>query len=157
MEGVLIIHPTIQYEEKDTYQDVIQEDGKKIFLGSIASRKYIAHENIKWVIEILSPNEYGHPIPNNTHTYRFEFDDNRNVNLYEWVNKIIPIINNEKGNGLIHCREGRSRSSAILIAYLIHYHHMTYDEALDKIRLKRPIVRPNIGFERQLRNLEKIK
>jgi glycosyltransferase involved in cell wall biosynthesis len=81
-----------------------------------------------------------------------------NIRIFPYQSReIIPIINNEKGNGLIHCREGRSRSSAILIAYLIHYHNMTYDEALDKIRLKRPIVRPNIGFERQLRNLEKMR
>jgi len=149
MEGALIIHPTVKYEETNTYQEILQEDTKIILLGSIAARKYIEH--LDWVIEILEPNELGHPLPPTVRVYRFEFNDKRTIQLAPWLDIILPIIRNETGRGLIHCREGRSRSPSILIAYLIRYHHMTYEEALTLLQSKRPIVRPNPGFAEQLR------
>jgi protein-tyrosine phosphatase len=149
MEGRIIPHPTIHDEESDPYQEIIQEPNKCILLGSINARKYIEH--LDWVIEILEPNETGHSLPPNVRVYRFEFDDKRTIQLAPWLDIILPIIRNETGRGLIHCREGRSRSPSILIAYLIRYHHMTYEEALTLLQSKRPIVRPNPGFAEQLR------
>jgi protein-tyrosine phosphatase len=141
------------YEEKDTYQEIIEEiPHKKIFLGSIASRKRIEHENIEWIIEILSKDEYCDNTPKTVrNVYRFEFEDLRSVELYTWIERIIPIMYSETGNGLIHCREGRSRSASILIAYLIKYKNMTYDDAFNYIQSKRQIIKPNIGFIKQLK------
>eukprot|EP01113_Clastostelium_recurvatum_P043321 TRINITY_DN7139_c0_g1_i2.p1 TRINITY_DN7139_c0_g1~~TRINITY_DN7139_c0_g1_i2.p1 ORF type:complete len:217 (-),score=7.85 TRINITY_DN7139_c0_g1_i2:116-712(-) len=52
---------------------------------------------------------------------------------------------------LVHCRKGRSRSASIVIAYLMRYHNMTYDIALEHTRGRRPIIQPNEGFQQQLR------
>eukprot|EP00906_Rhabdomonas_costata_P015158 RCo021788 len=52
---------------------------------------------------------------------------------------------------LINCRMGISRSSSMVIAYLIHRKGYTYDSALSLVRSKRPIANPNPGFEQQLR------
>lgn len=41
-----------------------------------------------------------------------------------------------------------SRSSAVVIAYLIYTHNMTYDAALDLVKRKRACVKPNSGFVR---------
>ena len=154
MEGALIIHPTVQYEKRDTYQDIIQEENKHIFLGNIQSRKYVIQEKIEWVIEILSKNEYGLPLPNNVRIYRYEFEDNRHNDIIRWIEEVIPVIRHETGNGLIHCREGRSRSATILIAYIMKYYNKTYDDAIEYVRTKRPVVKPNPGFERQLRMIQ---
>jgi protein-tyrosine phosphatase len=154
MERALIIHPTIQYEERDTYQDIIQEKRKHIFLGNIQSRKCVVQEKIEWVIEILSKNEYGLPLPNDVRIYRYEFEDNRHIDISKWLEEILPIIHNETGNGLIHCREGRSRSATILIAYIMKYYNKSYDDALEYVRSKRSVVKPNPGFERQLRMMQ---
>ncbi len=154
MDGALIIHPTIQYEERDMYQDIIQEGRKHIFLGNIQSRKNVIQEKIEWVIEILSKNEYGLPLPNDVRIYRYEFEDNRHIDISKWLEEILPIIHNETGNGLIHCREGRSRSATILIAYIMQYYNKTYDDALEYVRSKRSVVKPNPGFERQLRMMQ---
>ena len=40
---------------------------------------------------------------------------------------------------LVHCFAGMQRSCALVACYLIKYHHMTPNEAIDFIKTKRPI------------------
>jgi protein phosphatase slingshot len=56
---------------------------------------------------------------------------------------------------LVHCFAGKSRSTTIMISYLIKYHKMTVNQALQTIREKRPVAQPNMGFLKQLRLYEK--
>lgn len=51
---------------------------------------------------------------------------------------------------LVYCREGKSRSASIVIAYLIRFHEMNYDTALAMLRRVREAVDPNISFCSQL-------
>lgn len=60
------------------------------------------------------------------------------------------------GRVLVHCAAGVSRSSATVIYHLMSEHAMTYDDALDAVRLVRRVVQPNSGFERQLRAFEEL-
>ncbi|KAJ7486504.1 phosphatases II, partial [Mycena latifolia] len=61
----------------------------------------------------------------------------------------------DKGeNVLVHCHQGVSRSASIVIAFLIHDHHMSYDGAHALVRGRRLCVRPNKGFEGALREWE---
>jgi hypothetical protein len=55
---------------------------------------------------------------------------------------------------LVHCRSGVSRSSTIVIAFLIRNMGMRLFDAFFLLRSKRSIVTPNIGFMDQLLKLE---
>eukprot|EP00978_Attheya_sp_CCMP212_P024580 scaffold77469_cov50-Attheya_sp.AAC.5 len=59
------------------------------------------------------------------------------------------------GSVLVHCQMGISRSSSIVIAYLIRYHQMTLDEAYEYVSRRRPMICPNPGFWHQLGVFEK--
>ena len=60
----------------------------------------------------------------------------------------------EVGTGvLVHCAMGKSRSSAVLISYIMHKSDMTYDEALALVRQARNLVEPNPAFADRLRYL----
>jgi protein-tyrosine phosphatase len=50
----------------------------------------------------------------------------------------------------IHCHAGVSRSSSMLIYYLMKSRKTNYVDALTLVRDKRNIVRPNMSFSRQL-------
>ena len=50
--------------------------------------------------------------------------------------------------------QGVSRSAAIVIAYLIRNHHLSYDNAFDLVKRKRACVKPNAGFVRALQEWE---
>lgn len=55
---------------------------------------------------------------------------------------------------LVHCEVGMSRSSTIVIAYLMRYHGMTRDEAYVEVKKRRPLTNPNQGFWKQLSDFE---
>ena len=64
-----------------------------------------------------------------------------------WIKKALE---SGKGNVLIHCGAGISRSVSIAIAYLMRYHDMDYEKALGHIRKTRFVAGPNMGFKAQL-------
>ncbi|CAM4303464.1 unnamed protein product [Caretta caretta] len=54
------------------------------------------------------------------------------------------------GRTLVHCVAGVSRSASLCIAYLMKYHRLSLLDAHQWVRSRRPVVRPNAGFWRQL-------
>lgn len=54
---------------------------------------------------------------------------------------------------LVHCNAGVSRSSSVVIGYLIRECFMSFEEALRAVKYKRPAVQPNAGFLRFLKTL----
>ncbi|XP_029926967.1 dual specificity phosphatase DUPD1-like [Myripristis murdjan] len=59
----------------------------------------------------------------------------------------------QKGNVLVHCAMGLSRSGAIVLAYLMICQDLSLVEAIMAVRLNRDIG-PNCGFLEQLRQLD---
>ena len=55
---------------------------------------------------------------------------------------------------MVYCRAGQSRSATLCIAYFMKYHGLSYEEAFQFVRARRPIIHPNIGFIRQLKEFE---
>ncbi|KAK9890501.1 hypothetical protein WA026_010580 [Henosepilachna vigintioctopunctata] len=56
----------------------------------------------------------------------------------------------QKGNVLVHCYFGVSRSATLVIAYIMKKYSLNYVDAFQKVKLKRSIVYPNHGFVSQL-------
>jgi hypothetical protein len=67
-------------------------------------------------------------------------------------------INFIKGaeNILVHCMVGASRSSTVVIAYLMWAYRWTYEQAYKYVLSKRHIARPNEGFDQQLKLFERL-
>jgi atypical dual specificity phosphatase len=55
---------------------------------------------------------------------------------------------------LVHCLAGMSRSATIVCAYLLATTSMNTHETISFVRSKRSIIRPNYGFEKQLKEWE---
>lgn len=55
---------------------------------------------------------------------------------------------------LVHCNAGISRSSTIVIAYLMMKKHWPLDKAYQYVKEKRSKIRPNVGFQEQLKTFE---
>jgi hypothetical protein len=58
------------------------------------------------------------------------------------------------GSVLVHCREGRSRSVTVIIAYLMMEKKWRLDQAYERMEAVAPDVNINSGFKRQLMELE---
>ena len=50
----------------------------------------------------------------------------------------------------MHCRHGVSRSGAVVVAVAMQHHRTDYAVGLATVRLARPAICPNTGFQRQL-------
>ncbi len=61
-----------------------------------------------------------------------------------------------KGGGrvLVHCFAGVSRSSTLVISYLMQHRNMSYLDAFDYVKRRRDVIQPNIGFIEQLKAFE---
>jgi protein-tyrosine phosphatase len=60
----------------------------------------------------------------------------------------------QEHNVLVHCQMGMSRSSSLVIAFLMKEYGMDYHIAKKFAKDRRPIVQPNEGFERELKKFE---
>lgn len=60
------------------------------------------------------------------------------------------------GGVLVHCHAGVSRSSSCVIAYLMQEHGMSFKEAFAYASKRRPIIFPNMGFQKQLLEFERL-
>ena len=61
-----------------------------------------------------------------------------------------------KGSVLVHCYAGVSRSASVVIAYLMQEKDMLFQEAFQFASKRRPVIFPNMGFQRQLCEFEKL-
>ncbi|KAI8923876.1 hypothetical protein BC831DRAFT_468572 [Entophlyctis helioformis] len=87
----------------------------------------------------------------------FRIEDSPNVPIRLLFEETTSIIETARLNGekvLVHCHAGVSRSSTIILAYMIKYLHMTLHDAWNATYKIRPIIRPNPGFARALQEYE---
>ncbi|GCB87063.1 hypothetical protein scyTo_0027748, partial [Scyliorhinus torazame] len=74
---------------------------------------------------------------------------------FDTVADKIQQVARKNGRTLVHCVAGVSRSSTLCIAYLMKHHKQSLLEAHDWVKARRPVIRPNYGFWRQLIDYER--
>ena len=89
---------------------------------------------------------------------KIQVDDMPNSRLSVYFDRCadkIKQVRDRGGRTLVHCVAGVSRSSSICLAFLMKYLKMNLRESYNFVKSKRPIIRPNAGFFRQLIEYEK--
>ncbi len=125
-----------------------------LYLGSMIEAydiNWLNRNNIKNIVNcsIETPSYYGN---------RFNY---LNLKLYDHpsqsIRHVLDLTYNfidrsiEKGeNVFVHCVAGISRSTTIILNYIMRKYGMKYNDALTFVRNKRNIVNPNQGFRDQL-------
>jgi hypothetical protein len=74
-----------------------------------------------------------------------------------WLKDMVGIVDAKRRSGetiYVHCRGGISRSGMVVTAYCMFEHHWTRDQALEFVRSKRPVTRPNSAFMKLLSEWE---
>ena len=89
---------------------------------------------------------------------RVNVHDEPSANLSPWFEGISERIEKALSSNVsvfVHCQMGISRSSTLVMAYLMRYQSTTLHDAYRHTKEKRPKVEPNIGFWKQLLAYEK--
>ncbi|KAI7900837.1 uncharacterized protein BX663DRAFT_553814 [Cokeromyces recurvatus] len=79
-------------------------------------------------------------------------------NVQGTLKKAVHVIEDSKKHHepiYVHCKAGKSRSAAAILAYLVLSEHWTLKRAYRHIVKARPNISPNIGFVAELMKLEK--
>lgn len=88
---------------------------------------------------------------------RIAIDDNGGIELATWFEKAAAFIGEVRSRGeavLVHCREGRSRSVTMCIAYMMIGMKMTLKDAMERVHEAVFDENVNTGFKRQLMDLD---
>ena len=103
--------------------------------------------------------EHQCPFPERIKYLHIELEDVEDVSLKDHFEEAIRLIESAfeytANRVLVHCNLGISRSSTIVLAYLMKTYNATLVEAFKFLRHRRPVVCPNIGFIRQLVDFER--
>ena len=134
-----------------------------LYLGSslnASDKVSLKSLNIKYILNCASECKNLFENDNEFVYLKLETKDSNDFNIEDYFDKAYDFIsmaknNKEKGNLLVHCQQGKSRSSAILISYLIKEEKYTTDEAYKFLKKKRRMIMPNLGFMFKLREYEK--
>jgi hypothetical protein len=136
------------------------DDTGLLYIGGVEARRYVGAKDIACVIVLVTPKEYSAPnllkLPDHVQEHHYPIEDEDGESIQRAIAAMLPHVEEHTARGqrvLVHCWAGISRSASLVIAYLMKQHAVTADEALTRLRKKRPIVDPNDGFMAQLRAL----
>lgn len=64
----------------------------------------------------------------------------------------LVLLLRQEGVVLVHCNAGVSRSSSVVIGYLMQREELSFEDAYSQVKLARPSSHPNRGFHQQLQS-----
>ncbi|KAK0154446.1 Dual specificity phosphatase 28 [Merluccius polli] len=83
--------------------------------------------------------------------------DDPNEDLYRHFDRCADAIQSEADRGgrtVVYCKNGRSRSATVCVAYLMKHRKLSLADAIQKVKTARHVIDPNPGFIAQLERYE---
>eukprot|EP00897_Mesotaenium_endlicherianum_P006525 jgi/Mesen1/5900/ME000003S06924 len=124
--------------------------------GAAQDKAGLEEKNVTHVLTVASG--LGKAPHLDTFTYTIiSIEDTSFTNISKHFETCFEVIDagREAGGVLVHCMAGVSRSATVVVAYLMRTHGWPLQKALEHVKRCRPVVHPNEGFLRQLREFEK--
>ena len=144
----LAVHISVDYftREQPNYSRI--EDG--LWLGGFVMEPPPGSKAVLNLCELEDPYQ--------AESHRWEpIRDAEPAPSLDWLRQQVAFIESERASGhvvYVHCRNGASRSSMVLAAYLMRRESWSSAQALDFLKSRRPEVRPNPAFMKLLSEWE---
>ena len=141
------------YEEDLRFKGTIQinEITPKLYLGNNEGAKSKENLHKLGITHILVVGYYLHEYYPEDFTYKtIEIEDNEKGKIINYLLPAIEFIDRAE-KCYVHCRAGVSRSSTIVIGYIMLVNHMSYESAREFVEQKRKVIEPNENFVGQLK------
>ena len=143
---------------------LIEEGGNgkgSLYLGSFSAAidtNFLKEKNIKCILTVGIQLSVDHNSLLISDRKAIDAIDIPSYNLKKHFEDCISFIEthiNSGKNVLVHCRAGVSRSSTVVISYLIKTKGWSLAAAIEYVKSKRSCIQPNQGFMKQLEEYEK--
>lgn len=149
-------------EDFDAGPSSVDEILPRLFLGNLSAAtdiEWLKEQKITHILTVDScplPRKIQELLPNLVTKYIQVTDMPREDLLthFEDSYEFIDYALESNGRILVHCYFGVSRSSTIVIAYVMKKHSKSFSDAFQMVKDKRQFVAPNSGFQAQLRLYE---
>ncbi|KAJ3371536.1 hypothetical protein GGF31_003145 [Allomyces arbusculus] len=137
----------------------LPEDQPFLYLSGIrgATEPHLKHLKITHVLNITQ-----HPHPSSmpdVEYLKIPLDDVPSARIDLHFQQALDFINSARampnGRCLVHCFAGVSRSTSLVLAYLMSAQGCTLAQAYHATFRSRPVIQPNEGFSKKLQKLEK--
>eukprot|EP00026_Physarum_polycephalum_P018901 Phypoly_transcript_20684.p1 GENE.Phypoly_transcript_20684~~Phypoly_transcript_20684.p1 ORF type:complete len:169 (+),score=10.05 Phypoly_transcript_20684:116-622(+) len=141
------------------YMDDMHNIIPGLFLGSQEAGLDLISLQEKGVTHVLAVGScLEMPYPQELKYHHIDLHDFRSSNLISHFHTCSKFIDEgiQAGGVLVHCQMGISRSSTVVIAYLMEKQKMTYLKALSHTQERRTFISPNEGFRKQLKLFEEL-
>ena len=128
---------------------------KKLYLGDMIdanNETFIKNKNISCIICVAEKLKINNT-DSNIKVYNYELSDDYNCNISLYFDEIGTIINKEN-IVLVNCAAGISRSSTIVIAYIMKYYKLDLKNTFIGVRNERNRICPNKNFMKCLLDYE---
>ena len=138
----------LNYHTKLDFKEIIPN---KLYLGNNESAKNLEILQKHHITSILICGYFLSEFFPGQFIYKtLEIQDNEYEIIINSLIKGIEFIESNK-TILVHCREGISRSSTIVIGYIMYKEKKSYNEAENFVREKKDDIKPNENFVKQLK------
>ncbi|XP_021012557.1 dual specificity protein phosphatase 15 isoform X1 [Mus caroli] len=124
-----------------------------LYLGNFIDAKDPDQLGRNKITHIISIHESPQPLLQDITYLRISVSDAPEVPIKKHFKECVHFIHSCRlngGNCLVHCFAGISRSTTIVIAYVMTVTGLGWQEVLEAIKASRPIANPNPGFRQQL-------
>jgi protein-tyrosine phosphatase len=128
---------------------------KKLYLGDMFdanNETFIKNKNISCIVCVAEKLKINNK-DSNVKVYKYELSDDDYCNISLYFDEITNIINKEN-IVLVNCVAGISRSSTIVIAYIMKYYKLDLKNTFIGVRNERNIICPNKNFMKCLLDYE---
>lgn len=153
-----LVERIIEFVQPEEYSE-LNEVIKNLYITNYYTannEELLKSYNIKNVVSL-----YPNLLSQDFNQLYIEIDDVISANIEQYFQKSYDFIDKALENGervVVHCHMGISRSSSIVIYYLMKKFGIPYEKAYNFLKTKRYIIQPNLGFVKQLLNAdEKLK
>ncbi|XP_017565462.1 dual specificity protein phosphatase 22-A [Pygocentrus nattereri] len=128
-----------------------------LYLGNIRDSENRESLSQNGITHILSVYNNAKPVLEDMTYLCIHAADASNQNLLQHFKECIRFIHECRLNGgacLVHCLAGVSRSTTIVVAYLMTVTNYGWEECLSAVKAVRSFVGPNYGFQQQLQQFQ---
>jgi protein-tyrosine phosphatase len=128
-----------------------------LFLGS-SFNAYNKHElenkKINVILNISNEIDNFYETDNSLTYYKYSIRDNNHDDISNILNETYNVIEHHLSIGdkiLVHCYMGASRSASVVINYIIHKYKVSYEQSLNIVKNKRPVINLTEKFEKTIK------